>query len=278
MTRNILIGLAFLLLVGCGTTKNGYEVNPVVEVEKPLTMDTPQEKRQNLPKDYKGDSIITLIDKIKLYEESSKDEYKKTSEKNAEFSSLCATPYRFVISQEMNNDWWVKEPYIRYDADKEVLIVDLRTGNEKFMSQTRTYDTNLPEYPTVFISKDSGAIYSEGINAFGVKIDKYTTTDYLYGLAFANVKRDIHARLNDIPLFSLLVPIKANEAKALKEDLSFYIDAELTTSPSIRAKILNGNIGCGRNDICGDFYILVNVKEIGVFRVSSGEVLKWKRF
>ena len=94
-----------LLLVALFTahTQDKAEAQQGTPTVEPVTNgETPEEKRQNLPKGFLGDSISTLIERIESLEKAAKDEFTKTSERNDEVSRLRARPYRFVISPEEN--------------------------------------------------------------------------------------------------------------------------------------------------------------------------------
>lgn len=278
MRKRTLTCLLFLLFVGCISTPPKGQSN----IEATPDSEMPQERHQNLPKDFHGDSLSSLIDKLEHIEESSKDEFKKTSERNAEIAALRVTPYRFVISPGENTIWdenYNKISGERYDADAEVMKVNLWVNNNSFFNTSPSLHIT-PTYTTILVEDyiSEGKSYI-GQNTYGAKAEVSSTLRRCYGLAIANVKQQPNTAL-----FSLSFPIEPSVAKVMKGEMAFYVDVELTSS-----EYLIGNIqkaGAVRKATIAspveihilEKYVLVNVKEVGWYSKSSGEVLSWKKF
>lgn len=245
-----------------------------------------QERHQNLPKGFRGDSLSSLIDKLKHFEKSSQDEFTKTSERNAKFDALRVKPYKFVISPEINTILeedsarnYKNISGTRYDADAEVMKVNLWVKDESLMLDQMSSRPSFSEYTTIVVAESTKNNSYIGQNAYGAKAKISSTLVSQVGLAVANVKQQ-----RNTALFSLSFPIKPREAKAIKDDLAFYVDVELTNSEALKGNILKtsvvseATITSPSEVIIAGQYVLVNIKEVGVYRKSNGEVLGWKIF
>ncbi len=241
------------------------------------------ETQFNLGKDYKGDSLPALITKLEKIENAKKDEFIKASERDRELSSFQARQYRFVVSTETNTivDKVDIIGGFRYDADGEVIRINLWVNNEDFIfHQERSVRSfPFPQYTTLIVAKDTRRGSYIGQNAFGARAKVSSTVVTEFGLVLANVSQERNSAV-----FSLSLPALPQNAKNLKKDLAFYVDVQLTKSETLKGIVLgttSGHDATFRDP--SEFYVsgkylLVNVKEIGVYRKSTGEVLGSKKF
>lgn len=324
MIKMILFISTFLVLLGCETAHDRYEANPAIKEMKEhlkilsnemrksndlndekLTIDydrPPNEATvdsafsydmsQNIPTDFQGENLADLIEKIKQIKNSPQDEFKKTSEKQFDLSSLINKSYRFIIPQDKNTissyklkkgDFGKDISGVRYDADAEVMKVNLWVGESRFGINLSEHGKNhYGDVDTTTIKVVDGKFSTNefiGQNTYGATatIRSYKSNDY--GLAIANVKPQ-----HDDPLFSYAFSIKPNEAKAIKSDLFFYVDVNITSSVDYEGIILEdvlvktATISSPSEYYSTKEFLLVNIKEAGIFRKSSGEVLRCKRF
>jgi|GEM_PF-730930 len=259
------------------------ELVTIIEASKPMTQipNASQEARHNLKKGYRGDSISALIAKLERLEKTSKDEFVKTSERDAQLSNLQARPYRFIISTELNTISDKDDNILagaRYEADEESIKINLWVGNEDFIfDQMHTFP--FPAYTTIAIAEKTIRRSYVGQNAFGAVAKVSSTAVTKFGLAFANVTQDAGSAV-----FSLSLPVTPHLAKSLKKDLAFYVDVELTRSDTLKGLVHRAGSGSGATisdpsefyESCK--YLLANLKEVGVYRKSTGEVLGWRKY
>jgi hypothetical protein len=137
----------------------------------------------------------------------------------------------------------------------------------------------LTTYTTIVVTEKTNRKSYIGQNAYGARAKVSSTVVHEFGLVLANIKPDPESAV-----FSLSLPVKPHLAKSLKKDLAFYVDIELTRSNTLKDIILTHVFGQSATvDIPLEIYVsgeyvLANLKEIGVYRKSTGEVLGWKKF
>ena len=283
--KYILTSLLFVLTYAAHAQNRADVSETKSNTEAMPTLETTQEKRQNISKGFRGESLVSLVNKYELFAKSSKDEFTKTANHKAEIAALRDKPYRFIISTKMNEGRdknYKNIAAVRYDADAEVMLINLWTSNEDFVlnrdKSSSSYQSP-PNYSTIKIEEVVKSYAYIGQNGYGAKAKISSTLLKEFGLAIANIKLKDKSEI-----FSLSLPIKPREAKILKDDLSFYINVDLTSSDAVKDDILKIAQGHGATVsnpyefyLSGQ-YILANLKEAGVYKKSSGEVLGWKKF
>ena len=187
-----------------------------------------------------------------------------------------------------------------------MLNVNLWVKRQDFLIKLSIDDSKLANYTTILISSISGRSSYIGQNAFGAKANVKSVQETDYGLALSDIsdqrndaerrKKASSTRGIDPPasasrtsenyssMFSLSIPVKPGAAKTLKGDLAFYVDVALTDSDTVKGSILDishvteATISSPSEYYQLGRYLLSNIKEVGVYRKSTGEVLGWKKF
>lgn len=261
-----------------------------------------QGNRSKLKKGFKGDSLPELIKKFEKIKKDSKDEFTKTSELNTRLSNLLDRPYRFTISAEnhkIENYTTDDIKYAaRYDADSETLLVNLWIEKELLFTTNQIisfpYQKRSLFYPTVIVVNKKDETSYIGQNAFGVMAKIYESYEIKYGLAFVNIplpenphyiKNYTSEHFGPPPsIFSLSLPVDPHFVRKIKKDLAFYLDIQPIKLNNVEDIILKTGHGLDATiiDPYGVYtlkkYLLSVLKEIGVYRKSTGEILGWKKF
>jgi hypothetical protein len=235
------------------------------------------EKRLNFPKNYKGDSLSILINKFKLIDNASKDEFTKSSKGEEDALKLSTRFYRFVISPELNNCGHYEFggiPSIKFDADNEILNINLCVDRQEF--GYTLYKSWSDYHTTIEVSENKQRTRSIGQNSYGASAQITTTHVKEQGLALANIE-------GGQSIFALSIPLKAKNAKVIKKDLAFYIDIMLISSTSDnyvmeRISGVDATIDAPTAIYISAQYLNANIVEAGVFKKSNGEVLGRKIF
>ena len=287
--KNILISLLLVLFFSAHAQNKSGESDEKFNVVATQNLETQQEKRQNISKNFRGDSLAGLIGKFELLTESSRDEFTRRDDRNAATTALRNKTYKFIISSDAN--WMHDKNYnmitgARYDADAEILKINLWTKNEDFALNRKSNSSYLfdSKYSTIVVSRTSNRDSYMGQNAYGAKTKISSTQMNEYGLAIANGKQ-----APDTEIFSYSIPVKLREARALKDDISFYaevnlIDVNQTSSGELTGDVLKSvfvrkaTISEPSESFMTGKYLLAYIKEIGVYKKSTGEVLGWKKF
>ena len=165
-------------------------------------------------------------------------------------------------------------------------FINLWTKNEDFALNRKSNSSYLfdSKYSTIVVSRTSNRDSYMGQNAYGAKTKISSTQMNEYGLAIANGKQ-----APDTEIFSYSIPVKLREARALKDDISFYaevnlIDVNQTSSGELTGDVLKSvfvrkaTISEPSESFMTGKYLLAYIKEIGVYKKSTGEVLGWKKF
>lgn len=243
-------------------------------------------KHASFPRNYQGDSISELMGKFKKIESASNDEFVKRSEINGAAAALRSREYRFVVAPETNLAFEDKFPLkaksgVKYDADAEILHINLWVANQLFWSERADTRTILqrPTYTTLVVSSTSKHRNYIGQNAYGAKADVSSSLTEEDGVAFANIKQD-----QGTAILTASLALSPSYARVMKSDLAFYIVVQPTASKDLKGNVLD-TIGGKEATITqpseyytSGRYLVVNLKEAGVFRSSTGEVIKWVKF
>ncbi|WP_454739131.1 hypothetical protein [Cupriavidus necator] len=257
--------------------KTVTSLSPQTEATPTKTTASPAHPRY-IPKGDKGDSITALIDKFRRIDELAKDEFTKRATIEARTKELQSKEYRFLFSR--NTNYGFKAPIARYDAESEVLKIDLELIYRTFILNSQ--NSVPPKYFTLsLLERHSGTNYV-GQNGFGARFNVRSIVSNEYGLALENFGTSGLADDMWTPILSTTLPLPPAAAKAMKSDLMFYVDAALISTDSAKGNVLqdvekaNATSSDPTEVLFARSFLLARVKEVGVFRKSTGEILAWK--
>lgn len=129
----------------------------------------PRQGPAAFPKDYRGDSIVDLVQRFTSLDKMADDEFTKTSAVAERASALTGRRYRFVFAAHLNQNLWASKngDGAQYDANAEVMRIVLWSGEHTTLLGKRR--ANGKGYTTIDLFETSNSREYVGQNAFGVK-------------------------------------------------------------------------------------------------------------
>lgn len=251
-------------VVSNGKRKNNkYENSSLQENNnndlKAFNSDAENTKPQKFSKNFKGDSIIDLIKNIEMIIEKRDDEFTKTSELETKLSYLKSKKYVFLI---LSNTTYIQES--KYNADEEKIKITLRALPESMIGYS-----SLKEYNYISLISETSSRSFVGMNSFGATTDAQSIHLKDYGIVIDN----------EGEIFTLSIPVEPKQAKALKLDIAYYVTVDFTNL-DLRKDMILDHVHITEATISDPTRIShtlkcipAKLKEVGVFKKSTGEIL-----
>lgn len=228
------------------------------------------EKKPNFNKNFKGDSVLGLVKEVKDVEKLASEELTKTVVLQDRLDGLMRS-YTFVFGDKGIEIYHLTKTY---NPDDEKLNITYEPSYEL-----------ISDYKSQFSGKQNVVILNNknressyvGQNGFGAIAGVTFNKSSLQGVVLTNIK------INTKDFFSISIDVSPKEYRVLKNDLALYIEVELTkleankkiileswsyTDPTISSPYKGETLFEG---------LPVILKEIGVYRKSTGEILGWKK-
>ncbi|WP_211950285.1 hypothetical protein [Cupriavidus yeoncheonensis] len=243
----------------------------------------PRQGPMVFPKDYRGDSIVDLVQRFDSLDKLADDEFTKTSTVAERASALTGKRYRFVFAAHLNQNFSAftkTADAAQYDADAEVMRVVLWSRDRRILLGKG--EARGQGYTTINLFEKSSSRDYVGQNAFGVKADVHSMVVQQYGLALTNFPPNPGGGAQQI--FATALDLPPSAARALKSDLVFYVDAVLSPQNPAIGSVLKDAAGHDAtikdptSIYIGGSYLVAAIKEVGVFRKSTGQVLAWRTY
>lgn len=231
--------------------------------------------------------LIKEISKIDI-----KDEFTKKSEIDEKFNQLYLG--KEILFKDDSKDTFlsISGNDLKYDPESEVLNFKIGRRTSSFNLSTETLDAKNvtsqtlldreKHYITLTNERTSGSEYV-GSNAFGVRVNVHSSIYLQYGLIIANTIDKKSSSSFFEPQFVINLPFKPNEARDLKDNIGYYYKTELVNPVGFKTKVIEDIEGSGATvDSPTELYvnkkfILVKIKEIGIFNKKTGKVLFIKK-
>lgn len=227
------------------------------------------EHRPNLPTPNIGGSIEDLIRMFAKIDAAASDEFIKKSDTVGIAKTLRdGQQYRFSIEKGINSDSIEK-----YDAEREVLNIFLKSTQRTFPVKGKGRVGGITGNTLIVSRKNESSIY-KGQNNFGVAADIKLLESHGYGIVILNHPTE--------QLLKFSVQIEPKQARALKEDLAYFVEVELVAA-NVDQDVLSIKVSGDKPTINNpqevnifDEYIPAKIVNIGIYKKSSGEVLAWR--
>lgn len=223
--------------------------------------------RPNLPVPNIGGSIQEVIRMLGKIDSAASDEFTKKSDIEAVAKTVReGQQYRFSIEKGLNLGSIEK-----YDAEKEVLTLYLKSSNTYFKVKGR--NGSITGHTLIVGRKNEISTY-KGQNNFGVTADIKLIESHGYGIVITNYPAE--------GLIKLAIPIEPKQARILKEDLAYFVELELVKA-NVDQNILSTQYSGDKPTISNpqeeslfDEYITAKLVNVGIYKKSTGEVLAWR--